>query len=270
MSMDNLGQLDIKALALARRSAAPKPWAITDVVELTREDMVLLASGDAPTDPKAPLARISAAHHYLAKFVAQGKGNVEISNITGYTPARISTLRKDPSFIDLVAHYEAEIVATSPDITARVTHLALGAAEILQERLDTDPDSFSKKELRELMAASLDRVGHGPTSKQVVQVNDPANVIRNLTQALQAENRGRIISREIIEADYSVSDSGSDSASKSDPDPDPDPGDLNESPAPCEGPTIRSDDGLGPIPKSVSDQTPPAGGRGDQIPKQSP
>src|SRR5688572_17892155 len=159
--MEYLGNLDMRALEIARRSATPKPWAIEGVEELTREAMVLLASGAGPADPKAPLARISAPHHMLARLVAEGKANATISAITGYTPGRIETLRHDPAFADLVAHYEGEIVKDSPDVTARVAHLALTAQELLQERLETDPDSFTKKELRDLMTTGLDRIGHG-------------------------------------------------------------------------------------------------------------
>lgn len=198
----HLHRLDIKELAIARRSSMPAPWAITSVRELVREDLILLASPDKASDPKAPLARIGAPHHMLARLVAEGKDPVEVSLITGYTPERVRTLCRDPAFSELVSHYESNVVAARADVQAQITHIALVAGQRLQEKLDNADEMFTKKELKEIWTAGLDRAGHGPTSKSILTVNDPTNVLNKLQSILATESRGRVISRDTVEAEY--------------------------------------------------------------------
>lgn len=201
--MHHIANLDIRDIAVARKSAAAKPWAIVQAEPLAREDLILLASADRPTDTKAPLARISAPHHMLAQMVAEGKEPTEISAITGYTPARVRTLIHDPAFAELVSFYEGRIVKISANVQAQIQHLALTAGQILQERLEDPNEPWTKKELRELYTQTLDRSGHGPQSKQTININDPSGVINNMSRLLAAEDKGRILSRSAIEAEYS-------------------------------------------------------------------
>lgn len=197
-------RLDITALAIARRSTDQRTWTIVQVRAMTREDLALVLTtplGEA--DPKAPLARISAPHHFMAKLLAQGKEPVEVSRITGYTPARINTLLNDPCFSELIAHYEAEVVAAEADIQAQIQHIALTAGQLLQERLEDNPEAFSTKDLQSLFNSGLDRIGHGPGSKVQVNVNDPAKIIDTLKESLSQASSGRVISKaEVIDAEF--------------------------------------------------------------------
>lgn len=223
--MDHINRLDIREIAIGRSSALPAPWQITGAREMTREDMILLLAPHTP-DPKAPLARISAPHHMLAKLVAVGKEPVEISMITGYKPERIRTLQRDPSFMELVAHYEATTVTLEADMVAQITHITLSVGQRLQEKLD-DPDAvFTTKELRELFTAGLDRVGHGPTSKSVLTVNDPTRVLDKLNNILATESRGRVLPRDVITAEFTevtndrpTSSSGTEESHDGNPEP---------------------------------------------------
>lgn len=201
--MDYLGdRLDIRDLAIARRSARKEPWQIVNVRPLTRDDLALLQSHlPTPCDPKAPLARISAPHHTLARFVAEGKSVVEISAITGYTTNRIRTLQEDPAFRELVAHYEEQVVFAEADIQGQIQHVALMAKQLLMERLESEPDAFTHKDLMALMTAGLDRVGHGPSSKVNMTVNNTAEIIAKLHEATQQNQRSRVLSREEIDAE---------------------------------------------------------------------
>src|SRR5690606_23707786 len=83
-----------------RRARGPVPFSVKG--ELTRED--LEDPGEVVKVPTLKALRHS--HHQLARCVAQKLKPGEISDITGYTPARISQLKADPQFAELVAYYE--------------------------------------------------------------------------------------------------------------------------------------------------------------------
>jgi len=194
--------LDIRESALARRSSRQEPWQAMYHREITPDDLIQFHSSNLPTNSRAPLAKIRDPHHYLAQMVADGKKTVEISAVTGYSPSRIDTLRSDPAFMELVAHYEEQNVFAQPDIVAQIRHVTLTAGAILMERLEQNPDEFTIKELQALRDAGLDRIGHGSSTKVNVSVNDPSHVIQQLKEMQAVEKRGRIISREAIEAEF--------------------------------------------------------------------
>lgn len=196
--------LDIRDLSLAKRSAKVEPWNVVYDRDITPEDLILLSSMTlAVADPKAPLARISAPHHALARAVAQGKKDVEISAIYGYAPARMRTLREDPAFVELVSHYEEQELSASASIDEQIMHLALKAKEILLDRMEEDPNSLSTKDLKDLMIAGLDRTGHGPQSSTKIDINDPSRALEAMAAMQETERKGRIISRsEALTVEY--------------------------------------------------------------------
>ncbi len=193
---------DIRDAAVARRSARVKPWQLTLVREVIEEDMVVIssASGFAP-DPRAPLATIRDPHHTLARLVAAGEPNVKIAAVTGYSPGRISTLKNDPAFLELVHHYEMDLEEIKSDVTMQLRHASLTAMQILQERLENEPESFKNKELQDLAMAGFDRTGNGPKSTTEVNLNDPTKVVESLA-TIVSQQMGRVLSRKEIEAEY--------------------------------------------------------------------
>lgn len=204
MSLEEIPQtaarLEIRELGLARRSTPPATWRFVNIQSLTHETLtVILTAYPGAPDPKAPLAAIRAPHHMLARFVAEGKPAVEISAITGYTPTRIQQLQRDPSFVELVAHYEEQQVMAEADIHAQVRHVAMTAGQILMERLEKEPEEFSTRELQSLFTSGLDRIGHGPGSRIDIRTTDTAQVIDALQSS--SNNGGRVISR-FTEAEF--------------------------------------------------------------------
>lgn len=103
------------------------------------------------------IARIRHAHHQLAMLVAEGRKGVEIASMTGYTPTRISQLKNDPTFKDLVAYYREQRDAVSLGVQERLAQLGMEAADILHERMLEAPNGFGNRELKEIMMESLDR-----------------------------------------------------------------------------------------------------------------
>lgn len=113
----------------------------------------------------APLQKIGFSHHSLAKLLAEGRSNADCSLITGKSPSRISILKHDPAMTELIEYYKTQNEAVYLNIHERLATLGLSSIEELQDRLDTDPNSFSQRELMELAALGFDRSGYGPSSK---------------------------------------------------------------------------------------------------------
>ncbi len=112
-----------------------------------------------------PLQRIRFQHHSLARLLAEGRSQEECALITGFSPSRISILKADPSFAELLTSYKSMTDEVYVNVHERLAGLGLNTIEELMERLDTDPDSFSNNTLIELSKLTLDRSGYGPTSK---------------------------------------------------------------------------------------------------------
>jgi hypothetical protein len=93
-----------------------------------------------------------------------GQTDWEISLALGYSPSRISVLKADPTFRELLSFYEKQQADLKLDISTRLTGISMEALETLQQRLDDDPEDFSNRELMDLAELSLDRTGHGKSS----------------------------------------------------------------------------------------------------------
>ena len=153
---------DLKILSTQGRKAQPQ--ALAYMRDLTDADLPALLN-----PPKAPaasggstLAKLRNTHHSLARLVAQGVENNEISAITGYTPARISTLKGDPAFADLVAYYSSQVKEAFVDVAARIAAVGLTALEEIQDRLEEAPEDFTIGQLQSLVDSTIGPKAKGP------------------------------------------------------------------------------------------------------------
>lgn len=128
------------------------------------------------------IARIRDSHHALARLIAEGRKDVEISRITGYSPSRISILKNDPAFSNLIEYYKKNISDTFVTVHERFASLSRDAAEELQARLDETPEAFDNEELMELAKLTADRTGFGPKSTNV-------NINIGLSERLEAARK---------------------------------------------------------------------------------
>lgn len=96
-------------------------------------------------------------HHLLAKAVAAGKTLLECSQLCGLTVYRISDLKNDPAFQELVSFYADELNEVYVDVHQRMAALGTSVLEELQERFEEEPDKFTKRELMELFTTMADR-----------------------------------------------------------------------------------------------------------------
>lgn len=124
--------------------------------ELTAAD---IAAGPQRQDAvQTPvIKRLRTQHHHLARLIAEGRKEIEVSALTGYSQSRISILKNDPAFAELIEHYKQEAAVAYVNVHERLAALGIASLDELQARLEEDPDKFSNKELRELAAMLFDR-----------------------------------------------------------------------------------------------------------------
>lgn len=103
------------------------------------------------------IKRLRTQHHHLARLLAEGRKEVEVSALTGYSQSRISILKNDPAFAELMEYYKQEAAAAFVNVHERLAALGITCLEELQARLEEDPEKFANKELRELAAMVFDR-----------------------------------------------------------------------------------------------------------------
>ena len=101
------------------------------------------------------LAKLRHAHHLLAQTLAAGHTTEMASLITGFTTVRVNQLRTDPTFAELMAHYQSVEEVRGVELSARAEALGISSLDELQERMEQAPESFSKKDLMGLAELAL-------------------------------------------------------------------------------------------------------------------
>ena len=138
-----------------RRPAVALWWEV--VRPLSQLDMQVLSSKVAPAlpQPRQTLSQIRHSHHLLAQLLSSGTPQEEASLITGYSPAYISLLKTDPTFIELQSYYATQREQRWVDVIDRMRSLGLDTLDELQNRLETEPEGWTKRELMELAELTL-------------------------------------------------------------------------------------------------------------------
>jgi len=141
----------------------PKAANVEVLREITESDLALLATerGIQPTH----IQRLSERHHALARCLATGLSVTDACAITGYTPSRVSVLKGDPSFEELIAFYTAGKGELVQDLGTKMLQNAKEAANILGERLEDEPAAFGVEALHDTIKLGADRSGFGPASR---------------------------------------------------------------------------------------------------------
>lgn len=148
------------------------------------QDLIAREEGGLPTSEAPTIAKLRGIHHEIAQLLAQGLSETEVSAITSYSLSRISILKRDPSFKDLVAFYQKQKTEQFADVQKRLATLSLDAIGEIQERLAEKPDSISTSQLIELSKVTLDRAGYSPVAKsQNISVSMSVEELRELRQA---------------------------------------------------------------------------------------
>lgn len=195
MNID-LGDLDLDLTGLtvpASRGRNKVELQYSYLRDIGTEDVkVLLEAPDRGIETPS-LLKLRTRHHHLARLLAEGLSNAECQLITGYSPARISILKNDPAFADLVEYYSEQVKEVYINVHQRLAGLGLDVLEELQQRLEEKPESFTHTELRQLMETSMDRGGYGPKSTQVHEVGgNLSELLTAVKEEVRNKQNGRI------------------------------------------------------------------------------
>lgn len=128
----------------------PRPLSETDIASMW----------DRQADGAKGIPRIKTLrynHHMLAKAVASGKSLLECSQLTGLTGSRISDLKNDPAFQELVSFYSEELHEVYVNVHERMAAFGTSVLEELTERFEAEPEKFTKRELMDLFTTMADR-----------------------------------------------------------------------------------------------------------------
>jgi len=135
------------------------------VRDLTVADLERLGEDRGVKTPT--IKRLTFMHHSIARLIAEGQAGYAIAMATGYSESRISILKSDPAFQELVAQYSKEVEDLRTDFyaatQAKMTAIGIDGLEELHEAV-LDPET-PVREKAEITKMVLDRSGFGPTSK---------------------------------------------------------------------------------------------------------
>jgi hypothetical protein len=167
---------------------------VLEVRSLSRADLEVLRQPVAKTAIKA----LKDSHHRIARLVAIGKNNLEIAAEAGMSIGRVSQLKQDPAFMNLVEDYRADVKAIWKDHVDHMAEMAVTnmvkAERQISDQLDAADEVGSEpiplRDLARLTADRMDRFGYG---KHTTAVNINVGFAARLEQAIHRSNKAKQI-----------------------------------------------------------------------------
>lgn len=185
--------LDLETIVPRTRGRAAAPLTVEVLRPATIEDAQARGEEQAT---KAPLiTRLSDRHHALARTLAAGQSEGQAAAICGYSLSRVSILKADPTFRELIEFYRSQEDRIFRGVAEKLTGIASAALDELEERLEETPEDFSVGQLLEVVKTGADRTGFGPTSTQT-----SVNINIGLAEKMEAARRRALEASKVIEA----------------------------------------------------------------------
>ncbi len=188
----------LESLAFAGSGlGAPIAEPISILRDIGEADLPLLAqeirerNWSQPTTAPS-LQRLRSGHHQLAQLLAADVSVVDASLITGRSPGNIYQLQQDPAFKELLAYYAEQQEGRDFDAYKRLVTLGGTALEILQERLEENPEKFTNNELRQLVESTMDRSA-APAKGDPRGAGNGQKGTNVTVQFIQAQARGPVV-----------------------------------------------------------------------------
>ena len=120
-----------------------------EIIPLTSIDLEDL---DKVAERPSSIKRIRDHHHQIARLIAQGRRTTEVAKEVGYSISRISILKGDPAFRQLIEMYRTnysqldEIVYA--DVKKKAALLLANSLDLRNDQYEEDPDSITPAEAR--------------------------------------------------------------------------------------------------------------------------
>lgn len=163
--MENtLHQMIFPASARSGKSLGD-PVSVKAVRDLSAEEVSKLPGrgNGAGTAPVSEIERLKVRHHEVARRMALGQSDTEISAGLGYSLSHLNILRRSPMFQSLLFSYMEQRDRKATDVSAQMRTVAGVGLDRLMEMVvkeEADPDFVLKTTM-----GLLDRTGHSPVHK---------------------------------------------------------------------------------------------------------
>ena len=180
---------------------AKLPLQLEVIRALTVADLPAIQNPDHSIPAVPMVKQLRHSHHRLAELIAAGRPPAEIAIITGYSPSYISGLKGDPAFNELVAYYEFQKQSIFADAMERLKSLGLDAIERLHERVNDPNQTWTNKDLKELVEMSL----VAPTQAKQIPGQGGAINMNNLSLEVKFVGAGPKDAPVTIDANFSES-----------------------------------------------------------------
>lgn len=149
----------------------------------------------AARKPKTQLKQIRDSHHLLARLCAMGLRPGAAARAAGYTRERLTQLKHDPAFKELVEQYRDDVNGewkeTVADYYTTVEANRVLAARLINDKLGSaEPEDVSFKELVTIHADAADRTGF---PKHRIATNVNVDFAAKLDQAITASRKAKLI-----------------------------------------------------------------------------
>lgn len=166
------GMIEAAGPLTIEHAQAAQAWVEAGRPELgrTRENVV--------TDLKS----VRYTHHRLAQCLAGGMDNTRAAQLCNYAPSRVSDLRHDPAFQELVAHYKGQVDEEFASFVSVASALSMDVLHRLQEMLDLTPEKFTPQIATEALKVIAPLGGHAPVNKSI-NLNVNADLADKLASA---------------------------------------------------------------------------------------
>jgi hypothetical protein len=144
-----------------RKHSTPRIFEVRPLVESDLETL---------HQPRAEsrLLRIRDSHHMICRLMASGLKLGEIASRTGFSVTRLSILSRDPSIVELVAHYRNIITEDWRQEVDSIIDDGLAstrmAQRMIRDQLEEADEVGEKLPLKTLVAVAsdnMDRFGYG-------------------------------------------------------------------------------------------------------------
>lgn len=126
------------------------------------------AAGELTTTVKSDekdVQVLRARHHSVARLLAAGLPEGIVAELTEFSAPYVSTLKNNPSMLQLIEHYRSGPTAAAEAIAERLRSVGTQALA----RLESEIGKLDYNQLLGLAKLGFDRSGHGPMSKMAVE-----------------------------------------------------------------------------------------------------
>ncbi len=154
--------LDELVLGSARGGKAGvnrEPLVVSVSRVLTESDLPAISNPPPVGGQVALVKDLRHSHHKMAQLIAEGKAGTEIHLLTGYSQSYISSIQGDPAFAELVSYYSEQRATIFLDANERLKLLGIDATEKLHDKLNDPSQTWSARELMELVDMALIKPG---------------------------------------------------------------------------------------------------------------